>query len=309
MRKSLTLLYLIVPLLQLTSCFTGVESTPRITQADVKKQNITVTPEMRYLADISTPNPKDWDKGRLFYITDDKINLVLVPDDRQDAPLSKGLYMAFEGVMPALAVTGEDVALVSFLSPAGKKYSYRSESSYADFAKKEDFDLPFAVDMVLVDSVKNRIEGKKFYITTPLWFDESGASQRRGLRHVEVQVTDVKPGDSNYPILVVFARPGSMEKSSVYMTVGEKRTSTRNFDTLFVLENPRLKYKNITDENWNLIVHSRVRPGMTKDECRLALGSPKVHGQRPTTAGMVEYWQYSDGTYLVFEEGYLAMIR
>lgn len=309
MRRSLAIIYLIVPLLQLTGCFTGVESTPRITQADVKKQNITVTPEMRFLSDLSTPNPKEWNIGRVFYITDDKINLVLVPEDRSDAPLSKGQYVAFKEVSPALAVTGDDVALMSFLSSSGKTYCYRSEVPYIDFEKKESFDLPFAVDMVLVDSVKNRIEGKKFYITTPVWFDEGGVSQKRGLRHIEVEVTDVKPGDNNYPILVVFARPGSMEKNSVYMTVGDKRTATRNFDTLFDLDNPRLKYKNITDENWNLIVHSRVRLGMTKDECRLALGAPKVNGQRPTTAGMVEYWQYSDGTYLVFEEGYLAMIR
>lgn len=295
--------------MSLTGCFTGVESTPRITQADVKKENIIVSAETRFLSDLYTPNPKNWEPGRVFYIADEKINLVLSPADKPGGTLSKGQYIAFKDILPALAVTGEDIALVSFLSHEGDTYVYKSEVPYDEFMKKTGFELPFSVDMALVDSVKQRIGGKNYYIKTPIWYDEDGGSQKRGLRHVEVEITDVKPGDSNYPILVVFGRPGYTGSASVYMTVGDKRTSTRNFDVLFDFENPRLKYKNITDENWNLIVHSRVSIGMTRDECKLALGAPDVHGQRPTTAGMVEYWQYSDGRYLVFEDGYLTVIR
>ena len=309
MKNSISLLYIILPLFALTGCFTGVESTPRITKADVKRENIHATAESGYLSDLNTPNPSVWHKGRVFFVTDDKINLVLAPEDKSGISLSKGQYVAFDDVSSALAVTGEDVAIVSFLSQDGKRYGYRSEVPYAEFMDKATFDLPFAVDMALVDSVKHRIDGRSFYIKTPAWYDESGSAQKHGLRHVEVQVTDVVPGDSNYPIRVVFARTGSTDRGSVLMTVGDKRTSTRNFDTLFEFENPRIKYKNITDANWNLIVHSRVTPGMTKDECRLALGAPKMQGVRPTTAGMVEYWQYSDGRYLLFEEGYLAVIR
>lgn len=41
---------------------------------------------------------------------------------------------------------------------------------------------------------------------------------------------------------------------------------------------------------------------MTRDECRLALGAP-------ATTGMVEFWQYSDGIYLLFEENILTRFR
>ena len=39
-----------------TSCFTGIESTPRITDKEVSRRNVVVTEEDRWLADV-TPQP------------------------------------------------------------------------------------------------------------------------------------------------------------------------------------------------------------------------------------------------------------
>ena len=65
----------------------------------------------------------------------------------------------------------------------------------------------------------------------------------------------------------------------------------------------------MTDEVWDLVVHSRVRAGMTPAECRLALGAPNDYLRLPSTAGMVERWVYDDGVYLIFEDGQLANFR
>ncbi|MDE6397581.1 MAG: hypothetical protein K2K84_09950, partial [Muribaculaceae bacterium] len=93
------------------------------------------------------------------------------------------------------------------------------------------------------------------------------------------------------------------------ITLGHETTSLRNFDTQFSSENPRKKYPRITDEVWDLIQHSRVRNGMTPDECRLALGAPDSYRRVPTTAGMVEYWSYYNGSFLTFEDGVLVRFR
>ena len=54
----------------LSSCFTGVESTPAITSKELKKQKIVTTPESLLLADVVPQKPSEWSKGKRFYISD-----------------------------------------------------------------------------------------------------------------------------------------------------------------------------------------------------------------------------------------------
>ena len=48
---------------------------------------------------------------------------------------------------------------------------------------------------------------------------------------------------------------------------------------------------------------------MTRDECRLALGAPPEVLRTPSYGGMREVWSYSDGVFLIFEDGYLTRFR
>ena len=49
---------------------------------------------------------------------------------------------------------------------------------------------------------------------------------------------------------------------------------------------------------------------MTKEECRLSIGPPDNLERIPTYNGVREYWYYSNGTYLIFdEEGLLTTFR
>ena len=49
---------------------------------------------------------------------------------------------------------------------------------------------------------------------------------------------------------------------------------------------------------------------MTRDECRLALGTPDSI-DRATTVGNTHFerWSYENGVYLLFEDGYLSKFR
>ncbi|MDE6400707.1 MAG: hypothetical protein K2L68_07600, partial [Muribaculaceae bacterium] len=65
----------------------------------------------------------------------------------------------------------------------------------------------------------------------------------------------------------------------------------------------------IEDDVWQLICSSKVRTGMTKDECRLALGNPKEVDSGHDYTQTLDLWHYSDGAVLWFEDGILTRFR
>lgn len=309
MKKSCLFTIYFVPLIFLYGCFTGIEGTPKITLSDVKKEHIQVTPEQDFLSDIKNEAPSKWQPGKVFHITDKRIKFILDSDSPLDTINLNGKDMAFEGIERQNSVTGEIMAVLRLQIDGGQKVVLNTNSTYEDLITRDNFEIPFAVDIDIVSAVRNRMRGNTYYITTPRWQNNENGKWEQGLRHVPVEIFDVQPGTSVYPLKVVFRPNDSDKKFSVLMTIGNKRSSTQNFDTLFSFENPRLKYPAIDDDTWNLIINSKVRRGMTKDECHLALGAPTTRGQFPTTAGMAEYWSYAEGIYLLFEDGYLSHVR
>lgn len=83
----------------------------------------------------------------------------------------------------------------------------------------------------------------------------------------------------------------------------------RDFDSMFALRDPHENYPGISDEIWRLIVMGDLRIGMTKDECRLAVGAPKNISRLPDQSGLREYWYYDGGSYLFFVDGLLNQYR
>lgn len=77
------------------------------------------------------------------------------------------------------------------------------------------------------------------------------------------------------------------------------------FEDLFVLGNIRDKYPSITEETWILISKGEVKNGMTKDECRLALGKPNLVRQSGNN-GEFEEWVYRNRM-LTFDKGKLTL--
>ena len=88
----------------LVSCFTGVESTPKITAKDVRKRHATQTPEEAYTADVAGQPTAEWKAGKKWRVTDDRIGLVF-------QPLRSGVY--------ASGLAGKDIELDSICPVTG----------------------------------------------------------------------------------------------------------------------------------------------------------------------------------------------
>ncbi|MDE6612922.1 MAG: hypothetical protein K2K22_10225, partial [Muribaculaceae bacterium] len=87
------------PLLQ--SCFTGVESTPRINADDVRRQRASGTSaEALFLADIAPEAPSQWRRGKAFKVVNDRIALIFTSSSDNTERLA-GHTIYFEEFNPA----------------------------------------------------------------------------------------------------------------------------------------------------------------------------------------------------------------
>lgn len=292
----------------LVSCFTGVESTPKITAKDVKKRHATQTAEEAYTADVAGQPVAQWKAGKLWRVTDDRIGIAFQPlRNGGYASDLAGKDIVLDSVSPVTGITGEHETQIALHGPDGTPLIFRSSVPYDEFLRRKSFDIPFAVEHTMVDNMRGLLAGNTYYILVSRRQDAAGRDTT-GLRYMPVKVLDVVPGDEQRPLRVVF-RNDSGTVESLMMTCGTGRTATRNFATLFAFDDPRRRYPAITDKVWDLIKHSRVKEDMTREECRLALGTPDEYTQVPSTGGMVELWKYDNGMYLRFDDGRLTVYR
>ena len=300
-------------------CFTGVESTPRIDTSDVKRKGADGTKaEQLFLSDVTPQAPSEWKRGKRFRVTDSRIKRIFSP---QSSPTDNlpGQDIIFEEMNAARTLTGDDATELTFGTPDGRHFYYRVSS--LDSIKVDtipSLEIPFAIDLDIVEEIDRRLRGRNLFITTPAWYTPDGSDFKaiNGLRHIEVKVDSVGCGNVNFPAAVYFSiadpRLASRIKdkpNAVLMSIGSSRASTRNFETLFAFDNPRKLHPLIRDDAWELIIASQIRAGMTREECRLALGAPTEVIRIPTYAGMSERWSYSDGIFLIFEDGFLSQFR
>lgn len=293
----------------LTSCFTGIESTPKITQRDVERQVVSDSPERHILDSVHIAPPSEWHIGKRFYITDNRAGRGLWRVTPIDSASSLGGRTArLTAIDTVTNLTGDvEVELAFALDDSPVTMLYRTGITNNEWAKRISIDVPYFIDLDIVDDVATNLVGKTYYILVARRLTETG-TDTVGRRYDPVHITAVEPGNDVQPLLVRFT-DNDGRRGAVLMTLGNETTSRRNFETLFAIGNPRERYKQISDTNWELIRNSRIALGMTPLECRLALGSPDQYLRIPTTAGMAERWSYTNGTYLLFEDGLLAAFR
>lgn len=296
----------IAPMVLVSSCFTGIESTPKITANDVKKQNVVITPEQRFIAGVGVIPFSQWHAGKRFYVTDDKIALAFGASSHGVGNMKGGL-LTYIGLDSVTDVAGNNIAVLSFSNDSGDTLVYRTDFPIKILKSKEAMEIPYAIDLDVVACVNETLATKELFILTPAWLNADGASVN-GRKFVKVVIDKVIPGNSMYPLMVCFTDDKGT-KGAVYMSLGASRQATRNFDTLFSFRDPRVNYQNVSDENWDRIKNGQVALEMTREECRLALGSPKEIDRRPGYGGVAERWIYPDGVYLLFEDGVLSDFR
>lgn len=292
------------------SCFTGIESTPRISSGEVRKRDAAATsPEQLFLSDVHPQPPSDWKAGKRFYVTDDKVSIIFQTQNADIDSLS-GNDLVFNRFENVPSVTGNGATVIVFTADGRNgEMRYRVNFPIDDIMSRDRLEVPFSVERSVVEKVDSAMQGNEYYISTHKWFASSDNHAVNGRRHIPVKITRVEPGTYIYPLRVFFTSDGSAEEYWIPMTVGDDKAATRNFSTVFNFDNPRKRYPQITDDTWQLIISSRVTTGMTRDECRLALGAPNNYRTIPVYNAVVEQWSYDDGLYLIFEDGILTRYR
>jgi len=297
--------------LMMQGCFTGVESTPKITASDVRREKVTVTPEMEFFADVRPEAFGSWQPGKAFLVTDDKIGLVI--NSRRNAAgvhIAAGDTIVWTKRLGAVSVTGDSVTDLVFTRKGGSDaFSYRVNAKASSLVGRADaVEIPFTVDLAVVGIADSKLAGRDLYILTSLWYDLTGNAVD-GRRFVRVKADRVEPGNNVYPLKVIFTDEDNRSYCAFLSLAGAGNSTMRNFSTVFSLSDPRKRYPAVTDENWALIQRGEVASGMTRDECRLALGAPNEIDRRPATSGVVEFWSYDNGQYLIFQDGLLTNFR
>lgn len=289
----------------LTSCFTGIESTPRIDSGAVRDAGVTVSAEEALMEPVRPEPPATWRPGKLWRVDNDRIAVIFTPTGRELPPLA-GRTLSLLDTENYIGMAGDTLVELTFVS-RGDTLRYRSGVTAADMARRRSLEVPFAIELSPVTCADSLLRGRRLFITTPNWRDADGQPVA-GLRHVPVTVDSVSPGTAQYPLRVWFS-PENGGLYSVLLTYGHGAAATRNFDRVFAFGDPRLRYPRITPETWELIINSRVREGMTRDEARLALGAPASINRTGNNAGQYERWNYDQGIYLIFEDGILIRFR
>lgn len=292
-----------------TGCFTGIESTPKITAENVRDNGVKVSEEQSFAALIIPEAPARWMPGKRWLVDDKKIALTFASGSSYSDDIA-GKTLAYDGIRISSTVTGTDVVDVILKDSLGNTFYHKTNVSPTDWEQKSFYNIPFTVELSAVEKAHSLLRNHIYYIETPRWYDENDYDVM-GQRHIPVKITKVSPGNNLYPLKVAFTqqnRPSEPERY-IFLTYGNDVSATRNFDRIFLFTDPRKQYPRITDKTWNLIINSQIAVGMTRDECRLALGAPAGIDRAATPGAHLERWSYENGVYLIFEDGILSKFR
>ena len=290
------------------SCSTGIESTKKIrmTKEDVKL--MTKTPEQKFEETVQGTLLSDWKEGKRFLAMSDRTLYIFEPSELNSADSSlKGTILYFAGLDSHTTPDLREECVILF-SDGDRTFRYRTGKETASALKEIDSSkLPLISDIDLIDLWKERIAGKTLWTKSSLWYSSTG-DRMSGLKFAEVKVEDVTPATGDFPIKVRITGPNG-EEGFMQMNYTSDIHDSRNFASDFYLSDPKAKYPNISDENWAAIQRSRVKEGMTKEECKLSIGNPDEVRSGHNRSQTMDIWQYSDGTYLMFTDGLLTNFR
>lgn len=307
---AVSLILLITLPLMLVSCFTGVEDTKKVSDKDVSKaisRSQTAMKKQDLLVAYKDSVPA-WRQGKRFYVTDSQVKLIFAPSNsvNSDTLQLSGKTLVYDGYSEGGVLDNRKTVNLMF-SDSNNKYIYSTNKEIQEF--NSQFQIPFLIDEDMVAFYSKQLSNKDFWIKTALWYDVNNERMIKGRQFVKVHVERVEPGNKVFPLKVVFSASGSGQEAFVWIATNVEVMKDRDFGSLFTTENLRERHKDITDANWARITNCQVVEGMTKEECKLSLGTPKQVKQRPTYDGLNEIWYYDGGSFLLFADGLLKDFR
>lgn len=290
----------------LTGCFTGVEGTKKITDEDVSK--VSGTNNSATLSPVDTLHTQrfaDWIPGKRFIVADEQIKLVFRQSDK-GIDLTAGDTISYSRYDTQNLLGLQDCLVITLQGKKGQPLNYQTNKTLAEINAQSIFSIPFLIDCDMLDKANSYLAGSDYYIKTANWFDANG-NLVSGTKFMKVNIRKVEPGNKVYPMKIVFSYDS--KDWYVYISSLDNNVYGRIFSNIFSINDLRESYPGISDENWMMITQGKVVLGMTKEECRLSLGTPDNIDRIPTYDGLKEIWKYSDGVYLIFEDGLLTKYR
>lgn len=280
-------------LILLPGCFTGIEGTARIKDTTREGREASLSTEQTILADALPQPPADWRPGKAFIVTDGRYDLAFAPA-AQAARLHRGDTLRLIGISPVARLSGDSVTDISFSSPCGT-LTHRIDVRTSQLLAGSRLPIPFTVDAESVIRARRILSGREVWTLK---------ADKNGEKYKKVRIDDVTFGTPEYPLTVI-----TSVGDSVHMAIESKGPSSRTFASLFSLADPRQRYPQIPDENWAKISKGQIALGMTRDECRLALGAPANLDREAAYNALIERWTYENGIYLYFTDGLLTSFR
>lgn len=308
MKYSLSLLGLITVEFSLTSCFTGIEGTKKITLSRQDRRETAPTHEETFLADIRPSAHTEWDKGKPFYVADDRASVMIdaVSIESGKPSLECGDELRFLEARDIRTPDGTTRTTIIFMR-GNDEFRYMAREAPAGRSVVMSDDIPGLIDPEMIRAVADRLKGMRLWTLSTLWLDADG-NRKEGLKYDPVTVTGVEKGNMIFPVKVKF-RDDEGRSGSYLMNFGNTGKDSRSFSTLFSTDDPRTSYPGISDSTWQMICQAKVAPGMTKQECRLAKGNPTdVYDGHDHSKSML-LWVYPDATTLYFEDDILVRVK
>lgn len=293
-----------------TGCFTGIESTKKINLSREDKKNIKPSDEEIFYGGIPGYPVKEWKEGKEFLVTDNKALLVFeplhIPFNFKDIDL-EGKIIQYSGKETRIDAAGNNILTINFKDSiftlpynTGKPV----DQAMSDFTSSQ---IPMLIDLQMVEEANQKLRGLKLWTRTFLWYDVNG-ERINGKKFVPVTIIEVLPGNMVFPFKLKI-KDENNEIAYMYMNAGISPTDSRAFHHLFSLTDIRHNYHSINDNIWDLICKGEITSGMTKEECRLALGNPKEISAGHDYSRTLDIWNYENGTVLWFEDGILSRYR
>lgn len=292
------------------ACGTGIETTEHITDKDVARV-ITQAEHQSKLALLKpySDSLPSWPIGKQFYVTDNQVKHIFAHSHDYDLDsINLGdKTLTYTGYETGGVLDNRQTINILLRDDSGHTFIYRTGKTIDEF--RPAFSIPMLIDLDMVAHTRQQIVGKNYYVKTPIWYDIQTEQMIAGRQFVPVHIDNVTAGNKVMPMRIIFTALDNQQQAMLWLAPAETTMRGRDFDAQFSLQDPHLSYPMISDTNWQLITHGNIAEGMTKDECRLAMGPPRKTSLNPDQRGMREYWYYDGGAYLYFVDGLLKQFR
>ncbi len=293
----------------LCGCFTGVENTKKISDKDVRRA-IAQAEKSATRSSLTAYNDSlpVWKAGKQFYVTDNQIRLIFAPSSSYNTDTLRlaGRMLTYTGYDTGSILDNRATVNIR-LTDGHNTYVFPTGKTIDEFTSS--WRIPFIVNIDEVTHFARQLCGKDAYIKTAIWYNPVTEEMIGGRKFIKVKIDSVLPGNKVFPLKVMFSTADKHEHAMVWMATNNIVMQGRDFDSLFSLSDIKAQYPTISGKTWEHIISGTVVQGMTKEECRLALGNPRTSETRPTYDGLREYWYYDGGTYLIFMDGVLHTFR